>query len=157
MQLKVWNPDAADLEAEIDRLYALDQICFHPGVAYSRAELSAFLSHPSTFTALVEDERAGLLGFAIARTVRKRGKGFFHIITIDVAPSARRRGAGTLLMEWMAAQARGLRLAGLRLEVAVDNADALGFYTCHNFTEVGRIPGYYLGRTDAIILERELR
>jgi ribosomal protein S18 acetylase RimI-like enzyme len=157
MQLNVWSPGADQVEAGLDRLYELDQICFHPGIAYTRDELRAFLSHPSAFAALVEDEEGALLGFAIARTVRRRGKGFFHIITIDVLPSARRQGAGTLLMDWMAERARALRLAGLRLEVAVDNADAVSFYTRHGFREIGRIPGYYLGTIDAMVLERELQ
>jgi ribosomal-protein-alanine N-acetyltransferase len=162
MRLRVWDPGDGHLEEDLDRFFALDQSCFPAGIAYSRDELSAFLAHPSAFSIVLEDQpkaelgHGDLLGFAIARTFRSRGKEVFHIITIDVAPVARRRGAGTMLMDWMAAKARDLRLKTLRLEVAVDNTDALGFYKRLGFTEVGRIECYYLGQTDALVLEREL-
>ncbi len=158
----MWDPGGGRLETDLDRFYALDQSCFSPGVAYTRDELATFLSHPSAFSVLLEDRAVGpaldreILGFAIARTLRTRGKAVFHIITIDVAPTARRRGVGTLLMDWMAAKGRDLHLQALRLEVAVDNLDALGFYERLGFSQVGRIAGYYLGTTDALVLEREL-
>ncbi len=162
MRLRVWDPDEGRLEEDLDRFFALDQSCFAPGIAYTRDELSAFLAHPSAFSVLLEDRptpsvpHGPLLGFAIARTLRTRGKAVFHIITIDVSPAARRRGVGTLLMNWMADKARELHLQALRLEVAVDNHSALGFYQRLGFAEVGRITGYYLGHTDALVLEREL-
>ena len=160
MQLRVLDPESAGLETDLDRFYALDQSCFAPGIAYTREELASFLTHPSAFSVLLEEKsrpglgRGELLGFAIARTLRSRGKAVFHIITIDVAPTARRRGIGTLLMDWMAAKGRELHMQALRLEVAVDNVDALGFYTRFGFIEVGRIAGYYLGTIDALVLER---
>ena len=60
-------------------------------------------------------------------------------------------------MDWMATKALELRLRALRLEVAVDNAEALSFYQRQGFVEVGRIERYYLGTTDALILERVLK
>ena len=156
---KTWNPEQ---EADLDRLYALDQACFAPGVAYTREELRAFLAHPSAFSVLLEDApaspetRGALLGFSIGRSMRSRGRALFHIITIDVSPQARRRGAGTVLMDWMRDRARAVRAQALRLEVAVDNTEALGFYKSLGFVEVGRIPGYYLGIIDALVLERSL-
>ncbi len=162
MLLRVWDPEDGHLEADLDRFFALDQSCFPAGIAYSRDELAAFLTHPSAFAVVLEDRSAAsshsadLLGFAIARTMRSRGRAIFHIITIDVAPAARRRGVGTLLMDWMIAKGRELRLEALRLEVAVDNTSALGFYQRLGFAEAGRIEGYYLGTIDALVLEREL-
>ncbi len=161
LHLREWESGAGQLQADLERFFTLDQSCFAPGVAYTREELAAFLAHPSAFAVLLEDGpgqcSGDLLGFAIARTLRSRGKAVFHIITIDVAPIARRRGVGTQLMDWLEAKGRELRLQALRLEVAVDNKDALGFYRRLGFAEVGRISGYYLGAIDALVLERELR
>jgi ribosomal protein S18 acetylase RimI-like enzyme len=42
------------------------------------------------------------------------------------------------------------------LEVAVDNATAQSFYERHGFVRTGRIPGYYLGRIDALVMEKTL-
>ncbi len=170
MQMRPWPPPGltgrkswdADQEADLDRLHALDQSCFAPGVAYTREELRAFLAHPSAFSVLLEDApaspdaRGALLGFSIGRSMRSQGRAIFHIITIDVSPRARRRGAGTVLMDWMRDRARSVRAQALRLEVAVDNAEALGFYSSLGFVEVGRIPRYYLGTIDALVLERPL-
>ncbi len=162
MQLRVWASRADRLQEDLDRFFALDQSCFPPGIAYTREELAAFLAHPSAFCVLLEGSGSKithtpeLLGFAIARSLRSGGRAVLHIITIDVAPAARRRGMGTRLMDWMAAKGRELHVQALRLEVAVDNADAIGFYRRAGFAEVGRIPGYYLGRIDALVLERAL-
>jgi ribosomal protein S18 acetylase RimI-like enzyme len=54
---------------------------------------------------------------------------------------------------------RQLRAAGanaVALEVAVDNATAQSFYERHGFVRTGRIPGYYLGRIDALVMEKPL-
>ena len=42
------------------------------------------------------------------------------------------------------------------LEVAVDNTAAQEFYVRHGFARTGRIPGYYLGRIDALAMEKQL-
>lgn len=157
-----WQAAGSAGDADLDRLFALDQECFHPGVAYTRAELAAFLEHPSAFSVMVESaptrfsRTRELFGFAIGRSLRHRGRPTFHLVTIDVSPAARRQGVGTRLMRWMIAKAKELRAEALRLEVAVDNADAIGFYVRFGFREVGRIPGYYLGRIDALTMELSL-
>ena len=54
---------------------------------------------------------------------------------------------------------RLLRAAGattMLLEVAVDNTTAQEFYQRHGFVRIGRIPGYYLGRIDALAMEKKL-
>jgi len=43
------------------------------------------------------------------------------------------------------------------LEVAVDNDAAQAFYQRHGFVRTGRIPGYYLGRIDALVMEKSLQ
>ncbi len=44
----------------------------------------------------------------------------------------------------------------LILEVAVDNHGAQEFYAGHGFVRTGRIPGYYLDRIDALVMEKPL-
>ncbi len=149
-------------ESDLPVLHALDQVCFAPGIAYSRAELRAFLTHPSSFTAVAEDSGA-FVGFAIVRSTRSRlaanSAGYvsaLHLITIDVAPAARRSGVGALLMAWILAKAEELNAEAVVLEVAVDNLTAQRFYERFKFTQAGTIPGYYNGLIDALRLERVL-
>ncbi len=79
-----------------------------------------------------------------------------HVITIDVDPSARRAGVGSLLLQ--AAEDR-LRSEGARavgLETAVDNIAALAFYKRHGYNVVRTWPRYYSNGVDALVMRKEL-
>jgi ribosomal-protein-alanine N-acetyltransferase len=142
--------------ADLDALFALDHKCFPPGIAYSRADLRYYLSHPRSFSVLAENARKSILGYAIAESHLEEGKCIGHIITIDVVPSARRNGLGRMLMEALLDHLHSVEAAKIRLEVAIDNADAQAFYQKLGFVKTGRIPGFYMGKLDALILEKSL-
>lgn len=135
-------------------LFALDQACFRPGVAYSMAELRYFLFHARSVSIVAQDT-GGIVGFAILQFGLVKGCSVGHIITIDVAPSLRRSGIGRALMGSLLDLCREREAALLRLEVAVDNEPAIAFYRQFGFRETGRIPGFYMGRLDALTMERE--
>ena len=144
--------------ADLPALHALDQVCFPPGIAYSRAELRSFIEHPSSFTVVASDGDA-VHGFVVVRPVRRPRDGgdrALHVLTIDVAPDHRRSGIGSTLMDWIFAKAEQLGSAAIVLEVAVDNYSAQEFYKRHGFQVIGTIPGYYNGATDALELTRQL-
>lgn len=136
-------------------LYTLDQACFVPGVSWSKAELSYFLKYPGNFTIVAEDA-AGIAGFAIAGLQLRRGKPLGRLITIDVRAEQRRRGVGHTLLTRIEERLYSLGAVAILLEVAVDNESAQAFYERHGFVRTGRIPGYYLGRIDALTMERAL-
>src|SRR6202167_6415911 len=73
-------------------LYALDQACFAPGIAWSKAELAYFLKYPGNIALLAEDEAGRIAGFAIAGRQLRKGAVLGRLITIDVEPVQRRRG-----------------------------------------------------------------
>ena len=137
---------------DVERLFALDQVCFRPGIAYSKAELRYFLFHP-TGISLVAADGEGIAGFAIAESRMDHGQPVGHIVTIDVDPARRRQGVGRMLMQEVIERFREAGVARLRLEVAVDNAVAIAFYRELGFAAAGRIRGYYLGRLDALVME----
>jgi len=143
--------------ADLDALFALDQQCFRPGIAYSRAHLRYYLSHPHSFAILAEDDTTNaLLGFIIAEFYLEHAIPIGHIITIDIAPAERRKGLGRRLMEAITARLSEAGVATLRLEVAIDNGDAQAFYRKLGFSQTGRIRGFYLGRLDALVMEKHL-
>jgi len=136
-------------------LYALDQACFAPGISWSKAELQYFLRYPGNL-AVVAEEAARVAGFAIAGVQRRRGARVGRLITIDVDPALRRRGIGHLLIETIEERLRTDGVAAILLEVAVDNLAAQEFYVRHGFVKTGRLPGYYLDRIDALVMEKPL-
>ena len=141
---------------DFPKLFALDQACFAPGIAWTKAELQYFLRYPGNVGVLAEDESHHIAGFAIAGKHRRRGAMLGRLITIDVDPVLRRRGVGHLLLAETERQLRAAGAAAVLLEVAVDNTTAQGFYQRHGFVRTGRIPGYYLGRIDALVMEKQL-
>ena len=143
--------------SDLDALFTLDQQCFRPGIAYSRADLRYYLVHPRSLCVVAEDDSTkAVLGFIIAESYLEHARRIGHIITIDVAPSERRKGLGSRLMSAMLDRLTSAGTASLRLEVAVDNIDAQVFYRRLGFSQTGRIRGFYLGRLDALVMERGL-
>lgn len=141
---------------DIDELFALDQRCFRPGIAYSKAELRFFLrrSHGLGFAA--KDDAGLLSGFVLAEAYLEAGRSIGHIVTIDVAPEKRRQGMGAQLMQSLLHALIAIEIEIVRLEVAVDNAAAQSFYRRLGFIDTGRIPGFYMGTLDALVMEKNL-
>src|SRR5262249_25966940 len=83
------------LPGDFESLYQLDQVCFEPGVAYSRDELRRFLSMASVEGVAAESD-GRVVGFAIGYLARAK---IAHVVTLDVDPSPRREGHGRALPE----------------------------------------------------------
>ena len=79
-----------------------------------------------------------------------------EILTLAVAPPARRQGRAAALLAAAAARARDAGARAMFLEVATDNAPALALYSTAGFVEVGRRRHYYKGGSDALVLRLEL-
>ena len=71
-----------------------------------------------------------------------------------VEPAVRRRGLGCALVEWLEKLARVGGILRVELEVRADDPGAGAFYHRLGYREIGRLPGYYQGRLDAVRLAR---
>ena len=140
---------ASDLEA----LYQLDQICFEPGVAYSRAQLAAYFRRAGT-RGWVAEAGSELAGFVLASCDR-RGRG--HIITLDVAPSWRRRALGSVLMDRAENWVRQQGGEAIYLETAENNLGAQAFYLRRGYEKLRRIDDYYGPGRAAWLMGKNLR
>lgn len=138
-------------------LHALDKACFAPGISWSKAELEYFLKYPGNISLVGEDERGRIAGFAIAGKQLRKGAMVGRLITIDVDPGMRQQGVGHTLWVEIEEQLRAGGAEMVLLEVAVDNVAAQGFYERHGFARTGRLRGYYLGRIDALVMEKKLQ
>lgn len=128
--------------SDLDALYQLDQTCFAPGVAYSRAEIAAYLRRLDSKAWIAEttSESREIAGFVIASCDRRRQG---HIITVDVAPAWRRRAVGSLLMQAAEDWVRRQGGTEIFLETAQDNLVAQAFYLRRGYARLRRIEDYY--------------
>jgi ribosomal-protein-alanine N-acetyltransferase len=148
---------------DFERIWRLDQLCFPRGIAYTQPELAYYLTRGNAFTVVAEDggDPPQLVGFIVAQRLRPSkarapAAAVGHIITIDVASSARRSGLGTELLRVAEQRLTQLGCDRVTLETAVDNAAAIAFYERHDYSVVRTIPRYYHGELDALRMEKQL-
>jgi ribosomal-protein-alanine N-acetyltransferase len=164
--------------ADFERLWRIDQGCFPPGIAYSRAELRFYMRRRAAFTLVAdgfaqgdtesagfgEDKKhssatlavevgADIAGFIVAEA---DGRDHGHIITIDVLSGARRSGVGSSLLGAAEDRLRSVGCRSVELETAVDNVSALSFYKRHGYSVSRTFPRYYSNGVDALVLEKLL-
>ncbi|HEV2491594.1 MAG TPA: N-acetyltransferase [Terriglobia bacterium] len=139
--------------ADLDTLYQIDQVCFPPGVSYSRQELDDFI-HDGDSTTWVAESDADLVGFLVANREPPHAA---HIITIDVVEEWRRRGVGRALMDAAEAWAGQENLAVIYLETAVDNTVAQRFYESRGYERFRRLEHYYNNGAAAWIMVKRLK
>lgn len=132
-------------------LAALHARCFTVPRPWGEGEFAGFLDDPLAFL-LVEGDAGFLLGRAVA--------GEAELLTLAVAPEARRRGLGRKLVARFVYQARLRGAETAFLEVASDNAAARALYARCGFAESGLRRGYYRGpdgvAVDAVVMARGL-
>jgi ribosomal-protein-alanine N-acetyltransferase len=128
-------------------LAALHAAAFPPDQRWGADALRLMLEMPGAFGL----HRPGI-GFVLARVAADEAE----ILTLAVAPDARRQGhGGALLANAMAgAAARGAQ--AMFLEVSARNAAARALYAAAGFAEVGRRRAYYADGSDALVLRRDL-
>jgi [ribosomal protein S18]-alanine N-acetyltransferase len=136
---------------DFERLWMLDQECFPPGIAYSKAELMHYIRRQGTFTIVAEAE-GQIEAFIVAESVRQRG----HLITLDVRERFRRNGLGSQLMTAAEARLSEKGCGVVFLETAVDNVSAISFYKRHDYVVLKTIPRYYDGKLDALLMGKKL-
>ena len=136
--------------SDLPGLWELDRICFEPGIAYSRGELRRFFELPGA-ECLVAESEGRIEGFALGYP---DGSGNAHVVTLDVHPTARRRGLGRELLEGLLASLASSGAERAVLEVDVRNSGAIAFYRSLGFRTGARLAGYYGRGLDAFRMVR---
>ncbi|HEX6860320.1 MAG TPA: GNAT family N-acetyltransferase [Caulobacteraceae bacterium] len=135
--------------ADAALLAAMHEMTFE--APWGAAEIAALIDGPGGY-ALIAGEAEG---FILCRAIG----GEAEILTLAVNPAARQRGLGRALVEAAAKVALEKNVESFFLEVAEDNAAAIGLYQTTGFRLAGRRPGYYRradGDTDALVMRRRL-
>ena len=128
-------------------LAALHALAFPLTEAWSADAMALMLEMPGSF-GLWRPEG----GLVLARVAAEEAE----ILTIGVAPAARRQGLGAALLLGALAQAAGRGATELFLEVAAENLPALALYAAVGFSPVGRRRHYYGTGRDAQVLRRSI-
>ena len=105
---------------------------------WNENEVVALLATRGTFGLLLSGD-ADESGLILVRALA----GEAEILTLGVMPRSRHGGGGRLLLQRALEEARARGASKIFLEVAEDNAEALGLYISAGFTRVGRREGYY--------------
>lgn len=121
---------------------------------WSAAEIDDLLRGPGAYAFVVGPAEA-LSGFILCRAIA----GEAEVLTLAVDPAQRRQGQARALLEAAVLAAMAAGAEAMFLEVAEDNAPAIGLYLGASFERVGLRRGYYespTGRRDALVLRRDL-
>jgi len=133
--------------AHVAPLAAIHAMAFPPHEAWGEDAIALQLAMPGVLGLL--HARGGMI---LIRVTEDEAE----VLTLAVAPEARRQGvAGALLAAAMAA-ARAQAARTMVLEVAIGNAAARALYERAGFVEAGRRPRYYADGGDALILRARL-
>jgi len=132
-------------------LCRIDAESYEPEIAYSRRTMRAFLRLPGA-ECLVAEENGEIEGFILTDRDGPAG----HVITLDVAPAARRRKIGTALVEAAHASLARHGVREVDLETATTSEAAVAFWKKHGYRECGVLPNYYQNGEDAYWMTRGL-
>jgi ribosomal-protein-alanine N-acetyltransferase len=122
---------------DVEAVAALEQQLF-AGTAWTAETFWSELAAPDRCY-LVAEQDGEMLGYAGLMA----GGAEADVQTIAVAPAARGRGVGGLLLDALVARARAAGATSLLLEVRADNAPAIRLYASRGFERIAVRHGYY--------------
>ncbi|MEW6257903.1 MAG: GNAT family N-acetyltransferase [Pseudomonadota bacterium] len=139
--------------ADAGALARIHAASFHRG--WGVDEFERLLAERVTLAHVLAERSAGApVAFVLSHLVPPEGE----ILSIAVAPSARRKGHGARLLTHHLGRLAAMGVQVSHLEVDATNAGALALYRRLGYVEAGRRKGYYqtAGRaTDALVLRRD--
>lgn len=125
----------------LDRLYEIEQKCFE-SEAFTKHQIAHLLTHPNSVSLIAKDDH-NIIGFIIGAVFPEREKFIGHILTIDVYPSHRRMGIGSMLLQQIEKIFIGKGVKTCYLEAREDNVAALNLYRKLGYKKVGNLKNYY--------------
>ena len=143
--------------ADYDAILSLEALSFTS--AFNKAHLSHLIAQPralafvAEFAAEKDKPRAdSFAGYIIAQIIADEAE----ILSLAVAPLARRRGVGAALLDHLIAQSDAHNIGTIWLDVAADNVTAIRLYERAGFIVSGHRPRYYRrpgGAVDAVLMK----
>lgn len=164
IRLRAYRPE------DFETLHRIDQACYAAEIAYSRADLRAYLGFGTSECVVAElanngesnrdrdqadvnrDSDMTIVGFCISASNLKEG----YIITMDVLGEYRRRGIATALLDETEKRLAAKGVRRVSLETAIDNQAGVAFWKRHGYRTRRIRKGYYPGGRDAYAMTKTL-
>lgn len=119
---------------------------------WSRSMFASELAKPSSLSIAAVTPDEGLIGYLVL----SRYVDAWHVMNVAVAPSHRRLGVASAMLEHLFEVTRGDEQRGYTLEVRVSNVPAVRLYERLGFVARGIRRGYYTdNREDALIMWKD--
>lgn len=131
-----------------EALAAIHAAAFPPAETWDAPGFARQLGLPGVF-GLIDTEG----GLVLARVAADEAE----ILTLAVAPSARRHGLGAALLRAAMREASARGASTMFLEVSADNEAAEALYAAAGFRPVGRRSRYYPDGDDAMVLRAAIK
>ena len=142
--------------ADLRAIFTLDEICFEPLYRFSMAMMRRCAETRGALTVVAERGTA-IAGFCIAHVERSSaGARYGYIITLDVAPSERRRGLARSMMQHIETQAGNAECIAMLLHVAVANENAIRFYERSGYVRSQIVRAFYGSGLDAFLYHKPI-
>lgn len=146
-----WRVRAA-VETDKAAVVALEAAAFGPASWGASGVAEGFNERTAKKMVATAPDETAIEGFAFWRAAGEEAE----ILSIGVAPRARRRGCALALMTALIDAAREGGVRRLFLEVDVGNASAAALYRACGFAVVGRRKRYYRNGGDALVMRLDL-
>ena len=141
----------AATEDDLTAIHAIE--CASFGDPWALEGFRDLMDHPRAKVEVAVGANDAVLGYAIAWYVADESE----IANIAVAPSARRRGVGALLLDRILRAAAEFGAQSVFLEVRESNEEARKLYEARQFEIAGKRTKYYrMPEEDALIMRRKL-
>jgi len=137
----------------LEKFCEIENQCFEQE-AFTKRQLSYLLTDYNSI-ALVAKADNDIAGFIISQIEIENDKSFGHIITLNVAPSYRRKGVGSQMLNEIEKILKEKGANECHLEVREDNFAALKLYLNSGYQKIGKLDKYY-GNKNGLFLKKIL-
>ena len=137
----------------LDKFCEIEHQCFDKE-AFTKRQLAYLLTDYNSI-ALVAKVDSDIAGFIISQVEIENNTFFGHIITINVAPTWRRKGIGSQMLKEIERILKEKGVNECHLEVREDNAPALKLYLNSGYQKIGILEKYY-GTKHGLFLKKNL-
>jgi ribosomal-protein-alanine N-acetyltransferase len=120
---------------------------------YPKSLLERLLKDCSESFFAAVDAEAGVVGYCVLSLRRSSA----HVISIAVHPRFRRIGVASALLKAAIDYLTSHNVSQLRLEVGVENVEAVSLYNKFGFERTNVVKDYYSDGSDAVIMHLFLR